>query len=137
VINRSKRILIVEDEAHVAYLMYHSLSKLLNKGYQIDTCLLGDDARTMMQVESYRLVITDLCMPGMHGLDLIHHVREQYPQSRILAVTAYGSHDMENMVRRLGAEYLTKPFDPLSFVAVVARILEEPDPGVPEEVTGA
>jgi two-component system response regulator AtoC len=105
-----KRILIVDDEEEMALLLKTSLSRLTN-GHQVETAGSGEEALTKMAGQAFDLVITDLRMPGMDGLELIERVQACYPSTRLVLITACGNAEIESRAHRLGLQgYLTKPF---------------------------
>jgi DNA-binding response OmpR family regulator len=123
-----KRILIVEDEAHTATILYRALNDVFGSGYRAHICPLGEAALSRLREEAFDLVVTDLCMPGMSGLELMEEVRQSNPETPVLVITAFGTPEVEGRVRQLGAAYLAKPFSLQDFVATVDRILYEAEP---------
>jgi DNA-binding response OmpR family regulator len=120
-----KRILIVEDEAHTATLMYRVLNDVFGPGYQASICPLGPLALTRLEKETFDLIVTDLYMPGMSGLELINKVREAGLQTPILVVTAYGTPEVQARIRNLGAGFMAKPFDLRDFMDAVRQLLDQ------------
>ncbi len=121
------RLLIVDDEESICFSMseYFSLH-----GYKVDTAREMEEAEKLIGATDYKVVIQDLRLsttrnPG--GLDIIRMIRDQYPQTRIVVLTAYGSAEMEDEALRSGADaFLRKP-KPLSQVAqVIQGLLESP-----------
>ena len=119
-----KRILIVEDEPRIALALCRALELPVHGSPQVDISPVAETALAKLRTESFDLVITDLRMPGMGGVELLRHVRDQSPQTRLMLITAFGSPDVEDVARRLGATYLPKPFSLRDFVATVEGILE-------------
>lgn len=106
----SKRILIVDDEESVAFFLAESLVEL-KAGYQVETACSAREALARMAQRPFDLVVTDLKMPDMNGLELMERVRQQYPRTRLILMTAYGNTRIESAAYRLGAcRYITKPF---------------------------
>jgi DNA-binding NtrC family response regulator len=122
---KEKRILIVDDEPQVALALSRALQHPLGGKYQVEISPVAETALRKLHHEQYDLIITDLRMPGMGGLDLLRHVRQLSPQARMILITAYGSHEIQNIARSLGAEYLAKPFDLQDFINTVTNVLEE------------
>lgn len=111
------RILIVEDEIDLQEAIAEGLRM---DGYAVDTCDNGNDAYELLYVESYDLVILDLNLPGMDGLQLLEKVRDEKPALKVLILSARSS--VADKVKGLdfGAnDYLVKPFD---FAELEARI---------------
>jgi DNA-binding response OmpR family regulator len=121
----SKRILIVDDEPKVAFFLQESLESL-GSNYQVMRADSGESALTEMDRTSFDVLITDLRMPGMSGLELMQYVRENFPQTRVILITAYGSEDVEAETRRLEAyRYFTKPFHIEDLTTAVQEALRE------------
>ncbi|HLF29099.1 MAG TPA: response regulator [Anaerolineae bacterium] len=121
----SKRILIVDDEPRVGFFLKESLESL-GRGYTVAHVPSGEAALDEMAREPYHLVVTDLRMPGMSGLDLLSRVREVAPDTRTILITAYGSDEVETASQRLKASYyFTKPFPIDDFTSAVQDALED------------
>ena len=118
-----KRILIVEDEAQTAVLLRRALDERLGPGHQISICPLAQLALSRLQEEQFDLIVTDICMPGISGLELVRRVRQSDPQQPLLVITAYGTPEIEEIVSRLGVAYLAKPFRLKEFIAAVESLL--------------
>lgn len=125
-----KRILIVDDEESVAFFLAEGLAEL-GAGYQVETAISGEAALSKMAVQTFDLVITDLRMPGINGLELIEQARTHSPHTRLILMTAYGNTRVEAAAYRLGAcRYLAKPLQFQELVtAVQAALAEVKTPG--------
>jgi DNA-binding response OmpR family regulator len=120
-----KHILIVEDEPKVGFFLKASLESL-DRGYDVLHVDSGEAALAEFQRRSFELLVTDLRMPGMSGLDLLSRVREVSPDTRAILITAYGNAEVERESRRLNAShYFTKPFQIDEFTAVVQDLMED------------
>jgi two-component system response regulator (stage 0 sporulation protein F) len=126
---KQKRILIIEDELQIVMTLCQALVHPMAGKHQVEVCPLADVAMKRLQYEQFDLVVTDLRMPGMNGLELLRHVHQTSPQTRKMLITAFGSPELEDQVRRLGAVYLPKPFDLQEFVVAVQRALNEEEHG--------
>ncbi len=103
-------ILIVEDEVAVSNNIRKILSK---KGYQVDQAVTKDEALLKIEQRAYRLVLLDLKMPGVKGLELLRAIRDKRPESLVIIITGYASIKTAKETARLGAvAYLPKPFTP-------------------------
>jgi CheY-like chemotaxis protein len=120
-----KRVLIVEDEAHTATILYRALNDVFGPAHEAHICPLGPLAVSRLQQEAFDLIVTDLFMPGMTGLELIEEARRICPETPILVISAYGSLELEDRIGRLGVAFLAKPFSLREFVRTVSRMLEE------------
>jgi two-component system response regulator HydG len=121
-----KRILIVEDEAQIALALCRSLEFPIPERYEVEISPVAETALAKVQNRPYDLVVADLSLPGMSGLQFLRQVRKASPQVRTLLITAYGSSAVEDLATELGAVYLAKPFSVHRFAAVVERVLEGP-----------
>lgn len=124
-----KRILIIEDDLETAMTLCRILVDHTTEQYQVDVCPLADIALRRLRYEQYDLIVTDLRMPGMSGLELIRYVRQTSPQTHLMLITGFGSPQVEKQVRHLGATYLPKPFSLQEFMATIHCILSEEECG--------
>jgi len=113
------RVLVVEDEKSMRDLLSMMLRK---EGYAVESADSGTQAASRIAKDPlYDLVITDVSMPGMTGLELLRHVRKVSPDSSVILMTAYGSKETAIEALNEGAAYyVEKPFD-LDEMKVVAR----------------
>lgn len=120
---QKKHILIVEDEFRVLWLMKEFLSSL-GPNYVIETADSGSVALDKTQSVTWDLVITDNCMPGMSGLDLIGTIKRKSPSTLFILMTAYGSNETEQTTQRLGVyRYMLKPFSMADLKRIIADAL--------------
>lgn len=111
------RILVVEDEIELCNTIAEGLEI---SGYAVDTCYDGNEAYELMYVENYDLVILDLNLPGMDGIEILEEIRKTNNEVKILILSARGSVSDKVMGLDIGAnDYLIKPFD---FDELEARI---------------
>lgn len=112
-------VLVIEDDPGVA----GSLKKELDaEGYAAAVALRGDDGLAAAKQEPFDVVITDLKMPGLSGLDLVGQLHAAKPKLPIILMTAYGTTEAAIEATRLGAyEYLLKPFEMTELLALVAK----------------
>jgi len=112
-------ILVVDDEV----MMRQLLEKILGRdGYRVLNAADGEEALVIMGKEAINIVISDLQMPGMSGLDLLKMVKRDYPQTSVIIMTAYGDTYTVKDALLLGAdEYITKPFKSFEISMVVER----------------
>jgi DNA-binding response OmpR family regulator len=104
------KILVVDDEENVC----RNVQKILGKeDYDVSYALSADEALEQMAKESYSLLISDIIMPGMNGLEFLKLVKNQWPLTKVIMFTAYASTDTVVKAIRLGAlDYIPKPFTP-------------------------
>lgn len=111
------RILIVEDELDLQEAITDGLKI---DGYAVDTCGDGNTAYELLYVENYDLVVLDLNLPGMDGLDVLKKIRNEKPELKVLILSARNSVNDKVTGLDYGAnDYLAKPFD---FAELEARI---------------
>lgn len=102
------RILIVDDEL----LIRNILSEILGEKYSCSTANSGEEALKLLQTEEFNLVLSDIEMSGMNGIELISHVHKFSPETVVVMIS--GSQDIESAIGslRVGAfDYIKKPFD--------------------------
>jgi DNA-binding NtrC family response regulator len=116
-------ILVVDDEERVRNL----LSRLLGEeGYQVTAVASGEEALRMFEEDSYEVVLTDLMMPGMSGIDLLEQIRRINPEAEVILLTAHGTVDSAVEAMRKGAfHYLSKPFKLDEVRVYVQKAVEE------------
>ncbi len=114
-------ILIVDDSKETLELIKRNLS---SKNYNVFTASSVDSAINILESSKIDLVITDLKMPGINGLDLVRHVRENYKEIEIMMITGYPTVDSAVKAVKFGAEeYLTKPFTDDELFTIVEKVL--------------
>jgi two-component system response regulator GlrR len=130
----SKKILLVDDDTALLRLLS---MRLTSAGYTVLTAESGEQALGQLSLSRPHLVITDLRMQGMDGLDLFDAIRQSYPILPVIILTAHGSiPDAITATNRGVFSFLTKPFDGKSLLAHVARALSvsgEPENSATEE----
>jgi two-component system NtrC family response regulator len=109
--DNKKRILIVDDEEDLTW----SISKRIAKDRNILEVICansGNRALKMLSEFKVDLIITDLRMPGIHGLQLLNEIKIRYPHIQIIVMTAHGSVEVREAIRRWGQTgYIEKPFE--------------------------
>ncbi|MBT1071905.1 sigma-54-dependent transcriptional regulator [Pelotalea chapellei] len=116
------RILIVDDEEFsLLFLENH----LLSQGYVVICASNGQEALSILEKQTVDLVITDLAMPGMNGIQLLHSAKERHPTLPFIVLTAEGSIESAVAAIKEGAlDYLEKPIYPQTFGVALRRALE-------------
>lgn len=111
------KILLIEDEKRITQFITKGLRE---EGYSVDSATDGQEALTMVQMYEYDLIITDIMMPNMDGIELINQVRKQDKNMPILILSAKAStEDKINGLDTGADDYLPKPF---AFSELLARI---------------
>jgi DNA-binding NtrC family response regulator len=117
-----EKILIVDDEERMRRLLARVLAK---EGYETASAGSGIEAMRLIAADSFDLVITDIHMPGMGGLQLLAEIKEYDPALPIIIITAYGTVESAVQALRAGAyDYITKPFETDEIKLTVAKALE-------------
>ena len=118
-----ERVLVVEDDRAMRLLLKESLK---NKGYYIEEAVSAEQALEKIKSESFDLVIMDVKLPGISGIDAIGKIKDTDPDTIIIVMTAYGSKDIALKAIREGAyDYFSKPFRIEEMEIVVERALEK------------
>lgn len=117
-----ERVLVIDDEEN----MVHFLTKLLaHKGYGVKGVVSGADALEELKEASYDLVLCDLKLPGLDGLEVLKTVHESLPEVETIMITAYGTIPSAIEAIRAGAfDYVTKPFRAEEILGVIDKALE-------------
>lgn len=117
----TKKILVVDDEKGICENVHKILAK---KNYEVTQALSAKEALEKMAKESYSLLISDIVMPEKNGLELLKLVKEQWPLTKVIIMTAYASTDTAMKAIRLGAlDYIPKPFTPKEIRDTVEKAL--------------
>ena len=120
-------ILFVEDDS----LSRRAFAQILRaEGYEVAEAQNGVEALEILTTgaevltkEAFDLVIVDLVLPGLHGVNLIHQIRARWPKMRIIVISGYLSHGSGKVILEDFAEFIEKPIDPAALVAAVSRLL--------------
>src|SRR6266480_128109 len=117
----ASRILIVDDECEITEI----LSDLLSVNLDCETAGSAEEALAHLRQGGFRLVISDITMPGMSGLEMVPHVKEISPDTVVVMISGLQTVESAIEAMRLGAfDYVMKPFDLRQVEAVVKRALE-------------
>ena len=115
----TSRILVVEDDAGLREAL---IDTILLAGYQCIAADSGEQALLMLKENSVDLVVSDVQMGGMSGLDLLKSIKHQYPKMPVLMMTAYGTIDDAVQAMKDGAvNYMAKPFAPEVLLNMVSQ----------------
>lgn len=115
-------ILVVDDEVNIRGALVTLLEK---KGHHVRGVGTGEEALEQLEAVAVDLVMTDLKMPGIGGMEFLRRLKGKWPDTEVVVMTAYGSIDTAVEAMRCGAyDYLTKPIDRERFPIVVEKALE-------------
>lgn len=120
---RPPKILLVEDFDDTRLMMRLWLQR---KGYRVIEADTGEEAVTVAQRERPDLIIMDMKMPGMNGLDATQEIRQDQAlrDTPIVAVSAYGVEEYRSLALEAGCdEYVSTPFDPVALAEIIASLL--------------
>jgi len=116
------KILVVDDEAIIRESLYDWLS---DAGYQVFTAENGPQALEILEKERLGIVIADLVMPEMDGIELMKRAKENLPNLGVIIITAYGSIPTATAAMREGAyDYIEKPFCPERVELLIGKMVE-------------
>ena len=119
---KNKSVLIVDDEKNILLTLSQSLEVLQ---LETDTAANGEEALTKLKEKDFSLILLDLRMPGIDGMEVLRQVREIRPDIRIIMISAYGTIELAVEAMKLGAvDFIQKPFSPEEIRALVSRVLD-------------
>jgi DNA-binding response OmpR family regulator len=119
----TKRVLVVDDEADTRALIWDILSE---EGYEILLCSSGEQALEHLERKRFHLLLADIKMPGMTGVELLARARAVAPDTKVILMTAYASIDTAiQAIRGQAFDYLTKPFDLDGFRQAVHQAIND------------
>ncbi|NLC06512.1 MAG: response regulator [Syntrophomonadaceae bacterium] len=102
-------ILVVDDQTGVRRLLQETFRE---EGYNVDTAKEGAEALVKIKESPPSLVLLDMKMPGMNGLETLHQIIKDNPAQAVIMMTAYEELEVVQEARKLGVkDYITKPFD--------------------------
>ena len=116
------RILIIDDEEIVRTSCHRILEP---EGYSVKTADNGKDGFTLLKNHTFDLVITDLMMPDMDGIEVLRKIRETWPDTEVIIMTGYGTVKTAVRAMKIGVfDYIEKPFNPEDLLSLTAKALE-------------
>jgi len=117
-----KPVLIVDDEKNIRLTLSQSLESL---ELETDTAVNGEEALAKLKDKDYGLVLLDLRMPGMDGMEVLRRLREIRPDIRVIIITAYGTIESAVDAMKLGAvDFIQKPFSPKEIRGLVSQVMD-------------
>lgn len=101
------KILLVDDDETIRDTLY----ELLSQDYFCQTAETAEKAFARLEADEYDVVLTDISMPGLSGLELLGHVRQKFPDTPVIIISGIGDQEHAQGLSRLGAfDFLLKPF---------------------------
>jgi two-component system NtrC family response regulator len=116
------RILVIDDDASLRRVLEYNLQEA---GYLVLTAASGEEGLSLFSEETPALVITDMKMPGMDGMQVLKTIKERSPETLVIMITAFGTIDVAVDAMKAGAyDYITKPFNRDELRLTVAKALQ-------------
>jgi len=117
-----KHVLVVDDEPEVTFALQ---AFFLARGYEMLTALDGLEAMRILRERAINLVLLDMKMPGVNGLEVLRFIHTLEPRPKVVVVTAYDV-QFQDMVEKIGVDaFLMKPFGIQALTSTVERVLED------------
>src|SRR5262249_18330410 len=119
----TERVLVVDDDPAILMLCHRILEA---DGYQVVDAKRGEEALAKLEAEPFDLLLTDIRLPGLNGLDVTQRLRERGLELTVVTMTGYSNMEMAIQALTLGVdEFIVKPFTPDTLRVHVARALEK------------
>ncbi len=115
------KILVVDDDDAIRDTLY----ELLSEEYLCQTAETAEKAFARLEADTYDVVLTDISMPGLSGLELLGHIRQKFPNTPVIMISGIGDEEHAKGLIRLGAfDFLLKPFTLEAVEKSVQRAVE-------------
>jgi DNA-binding NtrC family response regulator len=117
-----KRILVIDDEEIVRVSCKRALAP---EGYEVDSAASGEEGLDLFEKADYDLVLTDLKMPVMDGIEVLLSIKKKRPEQNVMIMTGYDT--VEHIVEAISsgaAHYIEKPFTPDTLIERINEVLE-------------
>ena len=106
---QKSKILLIDDEKESCKALSHLLSQV---GYEVEISHSGEQAIVLLEKQSYDLIISDLFLPGISGIDILKQVKDDSPETSVILITGKASAETAVVAMKEGAlDYITKPFN--------------------------
>jgi DNA-binding NtrC family response regulator len=115
------KILLVDDDTRSLKNIAHFLR---TEGYEVDEASNGSEAAEIVDENGFDLVLSDVIMPGLNGLDLLHHVRSVAPKVPVLLMSSFANVDPNKLVQSGATDFVEKPLQFEDLLSKVKRALE-------------
>ncbi|MGA1789995.1 MAG: response regulator [bacterium] len=121
----AKRILLIDDDVGMRAVLQDILE---DEGYMVKTATDGRSALSAIEKEDFDLILTDLKMPKMDGMEFLDYIEQNRPDLKVVVITAYTGTENVNKAKMLGAfEFLSKSIQIEELKRVVKEVLERDD----------
>ncbi len=121
--NQKTRVLIVDDDEGMAKYLESYLSR---RNFDVSTAASGEEAIRMFRIYDPALVLLDLAIPGMNGIDTLERIKQIKPDISVIMVSAHNDPEMIFKASKLGADdYIGKPFEPKELEVRIAKVLDK------------
>lgn len=118
-------VLIIEDDPDLNQILVHVLE---SRGFEVSAAFLGETALELYEEQKFDLVISDVLLPGMDGVETLGKLKALQPNLKCIIITGYTSEDTPIRAIRLNVDdYLFKPFSSSYLMKIVQRVLDAPD----------
>ncbi|MFH1059052.1 MAG: response regulator [Pseudomonadota bacterium] len=115
------KILVVDDEKNIRLALTEALKPL---GHAIQAALNGEEALTLLQDQEIKVMLLDLRLPGMDGMEVLKRVSQERPEVAVIIITAFGTVERAVEAMKLGAvDFIAKPFAPQEIRELITRVL--------------
>ena len=116
------KILVIDDEDIVRLSCSRTLTP---EGYDLRMAKNGEEGLKMLEEDSFDLVLTDLKMPNMDGIEVLANIKKRWPSIDVVIVTGYQTVETAVKAIKLGAfDYIEKPFTPDALIAIVSNVFK-------------
>ena len=119
----TKRILVVDDEENLTFSLYQNFIMADFEG-EVMTASSGDMAWEKLSEKNYNVVLTDISMPGMSGIQLLEKIKAKTPNTKVVVMTAYPDNFKEEALDKGADGFLEKPFDNKEVRRLVMSLLD-------------
>ncbi|MBI3195036.1 MAG: response regulator [Ignavibacteriae bacterium] len=116
-------VLVVDDEEALRTVLS---GELVNEGYNVGTAADGDEAIAIIKQQPFDIVLLDIKMPKVDGFEVLKFIKKDYPDIKVIMLTAFA--DLKNAIesKKLGAEdFISKPYDLVDLLTTIERVLGE------------
>jgi len=104
-----RRVLIVDDEQAVGRILEHFFA---SRGFSVAMAFSGEQALTRLQEGTFDVVLIDILLPGIHGIEVLKQAKQRLPNAKVAMMTGLEDEELRAQARVHGADaYVTKPFD--------------------------